>query len=428
MDKRNKLWLALALIGIIGGVVGIVLTRLMHFVQHHAFRYALHGEALSFREGVEAAPPALRVSVLVLCGVLAGSGWWLLNRYGRELTDAKQALERPLEGLPFWKTLAHSALQIITVGMGSPLGREVAPREAAAAFATVCARKIGLDEQGARLLTACAAGAGLAAGYNVPLASTLFVLEAMLGVWTRQAVAAALLTTVLATAVAWAGLGDFRQYIPSYTVSQFEINHTLLYWSVAAGPLLGAAAAAFRRSIRPLPLVARGGGYAVWAAAAAFALIGLLSIRYPDILGNGKAGNQLVFGGMIGWTDSLELFAAKWLAIILALAAGAYGGLITPSMMLGSTLAYAAAMLWNMFLPAAPEESAAVVGAAVFLGLSLNMPLTALVFILDLTRAPISLLMPLCACMAGAVMTAEWLENQAARRGGENNMQGTPRV
>lgn len=413
MDKRKKLWLALAIIGITGGVVGIILTCLMHFVQHHAFHYALHGEPFSFREGIEAASPQRRISVLILCGTLAGLGWWLLNRFGRPLTDAKTALERPLDGLPFGKTLAHSALQIITVGMGSPLGREVAPREMTAAFATVWSNRLGLNEHDARLLTACAAGAGLAAGYNVPLASTLFILEAMLGMWTRQAVAAALLTTVLATAVAWIGLGDIRQY-SLYNIPQLQISHTLLYWSAAAGPLLGAAATAFKYSMRPFPLPARGSRHIVWASAAAFALIGLLSVRYPDILGNGKAGNQLVFGGMIDWHDSLELFAAKWLAILLALAVGAYGGLITPSMMLGSTLAYAAASLWNIFLPAAPVESAAVVGAAVFLGLSLNMPLTALVFILDLTRAPISLLMPLCACMAGAVITAEYLEKKAS--------------
>ena len=64
----------------------------------------------------------------------------------------------------------------------------------------------------------------------------------------------------------------------------------------------------------------------------------------------------------------------------MALAAGAYGGLITPSMMLGSTIAFAAAAAWNSFFPEMSSESAAVVGAAVFLGVSLKMPLTAIAF------------------------------------------------
>lgn len=62
-----------------------------------------------------------------------------------------------------------------------------------AAFAFAGGRRLGLDEGEMRLLIACASGAGLAAVYNVPLASTLFILEAMLGVWTQQAAAAALL-------------------------------------------------------------------------------------------------------------------------------------------------------------------------------------------------------------------------------------------
>ena len=104
----------------------------------------------------------------------------------------------------------------------------------------------------------------------------------------------------------------------------------------------------------------------------------------------------------------------KWLAVLLALAAGAYGGLITPSMMLGSTLAFASAALWNAFLPAMPSESAAVVGAAVFLGVSLKMPLTAVVFVLELTRAPVALLMPLCLCLTGAAAAAGRLGGEAA--------------
>ena len=90
----------------------------------------------------------------------------------------------------------------------------------------------------------------------------------------------------------------------------------------------------------------------------------------------------------------------------MALAAGAYGGLITPSMMLGSTIAFAAAAVWNSLFHEMPSESAAVVGAAVFLGVSLKMPLTAIVFVLELTYAPLSLLLPLCIGMAGALGTS----------------------
>lgn len=405
MNNRTKLWLALTVVGITGGLVGIVLTELLHFVQHHAYGYALDGGHQSFREGVEAAAPLRRFYALLACGVAAGGGWWLLKRYGKPLVGIKASLVKPLAGLPFAATVGHALLQIVTVGLGSPLGREVAPREMTAAFASLWVRRLGLDEDGARLLIACASGAGLAAVYNVPLAATLFILETMLGVWTRQAVTAALFCSVLATAVSRMGLGDMQQYSVG-----LQIDRPLLWWSAVAGPLLGAAAVLFRRTTAPFPLLARGDRRIVPLAVAAFAAVGLLAMYSPDILGNGKAGNQLVFGGLIGWQDSLQLAVLKWLAVLLALAAGAYGGLITPSMMLGGTLSFASAALWNAFLPAMPSESAAVVGAAVFLGVSLKMPLTAVVFVLELTRAPVALLMPLCLCLTGAVAAAGRLE------------------
>lgn len=399
---RRKFWFALAAAGVIGGLVGIVLTELMHFIQHTAYGYGADGVYTSFREGVARASEGRRLGVLILCGMLAGGGWWLLKRFGKPQIGIKAALKQPLRGLLFLTTVFHVLLQIITVGLGSPLGREVAPREMTAAFAFAGGRRLGLDEDEMRLLIACASGAGLAAVYNVPLASTLFILEAMLGVWTQQAVAAALLTSVIATAVARIGLGDVQQYHPS----NLAVNTSLLWFSAVIGPILGATAVYFRRSAEKFPFLKRDNPRIIPLAIALFALIGAIAVWFPEILGNGKAGNQLTFGGLTGWQHSLELTAVKWLVVLMALAAGAYGGLITPSMMLGSTISFAAAAAWNSVFPEMPSESAAVVGAAVFLGVSLNMPLTAAVFVLELTYAPAALLMPLCTGMAGAVWTA----------------------
>ena len=185
MKHTHKLWIALILTGIVGGMVGIALTELMHFIQHTAYSYGTGGGHVSFREGVVQTSSERRILVLILCGVAVGFGWWSLKRFGRPQIEIKTALKQPLQGLPFLTTVSHALLQIITVGLGSPLGREVAPREMTAAFASVGGRRLGLDEDEMRLLLACASGAGLAAVYNVPLASTLFTLEAMLGIWTQ---------------------------------------------------------------------------------------------------------------------------------------------------------------------------------------------------------------------------------------------------
>ena len=234
MKETHKLWVALIITGIIGGMVGIVLTEIMHTIQHLAYGYGSDGLYVSFREGVAQASPVRRIGVMAFCGVVVGLGWWLLKRYGRPQPSIKAVVKNPLAGFPFFETVSHALLQIITVGLGSPLGREVAPREMTAAFASVGVNRFGLSEDDTRLVIACASGAGLAAVYNVPLASTLFILEAMLGLWTQQAVAAALLTSVIATAVARIGLSDVQQYHPA----NLSINTSLLWFSAIIGPIL----------------------------------------------------------------------------------------------------------------------------------------------------------------------------------------------
>lgn len=86
----------------------------------------------SFLDGVSGAPPWRRVAALALCGLVAGVGWWALRRHGRPLVGISRAIEPGGPAMPPAATVIHTLLQIVTVGLGSPLGREVAPREIAA--------------------------------------------------------------------------------------------------------------------------------------------------------------------------------------------------------------------------------------------------------------------------------------------------------
>ena len=396
---------SLLAIGIMAGCVGIALTWLLHTVQHLAFGYGFWGH-VSFREMAEHAPPLRRFLALLGCGAVAGVGWFALHRYGAPLVDIKKAVNNPEQHMPFKTTLAHALLQILTVGMGSPLGREVAPREMSAALATRWMQRFRFDDDTRRLLLACASGAGLAAVYNVPLAATVFVLETLLLSWQPRALLAALLACGTAVLVVRLGLGDLVQY----PLPEAAINPALSGWALLAGPVLALAVYAFNRSAAGLPELPRSSPKMIFTAIAAFAAIGLLAVWFPDILGNGKAGNQLSFAGAIGWHEGLALFAAKWLAVLLAMLGGAYGGRITPSMMLGGMLALTLAIAWNSGLPPVSIGAAAFIGAAVFLGLAQKMVLTAMVFMLELSRLSTAYWLPLCLCMGSALLVWTWLQ------------------
>lgn len=401
---------SLTVIGIIAGVTGMALTILMHTIQHYAFGYGFAGD-ISFREIVDHVAPLRRLGVLTACGAVAGVGWVLIHRFGSPLVSIKETVSHPDKPMPLVTTILHSLLQVATVAMGSPLGREMAPREISTAITTRFLRiaHIGQDKETRKLFLACAAGAGLAAIYNVPLASALFILETLLVSWTLLDAGAAFFTCAVAVFVVRFGLGDVIQY----PIPAFPITPWFPVWGLAAGPLIAIGVYYFDKSCSALPRIPRSRPIMIVISVAAFAAIGILSMWFPAILGNGKAGNQLSMTDSITWLTALELYGAKWGAILLAMAAGAYGGRITPSMMLGGMAGLVMATIWNLFLPQIPVGSAAFVGAAVYLGLAQKMPVTAVVFLLELTRYSPAYLFPICSCMATALLFYFWLTHRA---------------
>src|SRR5271154_6618536 len=70
------------LTGIGAGLGAMLLALLLHWIQHVAFGYSLTHviSSESFLTGVTTATPERRVQVLVICGLVAGIGWWTLYR------------------------------------------------------------------------------------------------------------------------------------------------------------------------------------------------------------------------------------------------------------------------------------------------------------------------------------------------------------
>jgi len=69
-----------------------------------------------------------------------------------------------------------------------------------------------------------------------------------------------------------------------------------------------------------------------YAPGAALGLLGLVSISFPQLLGNGKDLAQLTFAGEVATAPLLMLLALKPIATALCLGSGAPGGLFTPSL------------------------------------------------------------------------------------------------
>ena len=401
---ERKVFGLVVLVGIFAGIVGIVFTNLLHVIQHFTFGY----NDLSFGVGVAQASGERRVWALLACGLVGGIGWVLIHRYGGKLVEVKDAVKDVTKEMPPVTTLIHSTLQIITVAMGSPLGREVAPREATSALITWVMRYVKLTNENRSLLIACASGAGLAAVYNSPVSATIFVLETLLLTWNVRALSSAFIACGIATFVVRLGLGDTVQY----DMPQPVMIGNFAEFAVLIGIIIGVAVVFFDKSQAYLPKFDRKSPKMILLSVIAFGLVGLMAVYFPAILGNGKPGNQLTFAHLVPWEYGLGLFAAKWAAVLLAMGAGAYGGKITPSMMLGSTLALVVAIAWNFAIGPISIGLSAFFGAVVFLGLAQKMPLTSSVFMLELSRFSVELLFPIALAMGMGMITQAWLKDK----------------
>ena len=166
--------IAVVLTGILAGLSGMVLALILHAIQHLAFGYS-YGQivgSVSFLQGVTESSWPRRIVAIVAGGAVAGFGWWLLGRYGQRRVSIAAAVANPCVPMPAGTTTIHALLQIVTVALGSPLGREVAPREmgalGAGMVATMASRRGARSESsGGETLSTCArwvCSAAIAAG------------------------------------------------------------------------------------------------------------------------------------------------------------------------------------------------------------------------------------------------------------------------
>ncbi|MBR8175539.1 chloride channel protein [Burkholderia ambifaria] len=402
------------LTGIGAGLGGMLLALLLHAIQHVAYGYSLSHVVgtQSFLTGVTLADPLRRLAVLVVCGLVAGGGWWALYRYGRPLVSIRRAVRAADPRMPFVSTTVHALLQIVTVALGSPLGREVAPREIGSLLAGQLAHRAGLTSADCRLMVACGAGAGLAAVYNVPLGGAVFVLEVLLGTFELRALVVAVVTSAIAAAVAWIGLGNEHQY----TVPAFVLSTPLVAWSIVCGPLFGFAAYGFVRLTTRARTDAPKGRLLPVLALVNFAMIGVLAMRFPQLLGNGKGPASLGFDGSLTIGVAATLLVLKVLIEAGSLRAGAEGGLLTPGLANGALLGVVLGGLWGLVWPGASIGGCALIGATAFLAASMQMPITAVVLLLEFTRVNHDSLVPMLLAVAGSLVAYRFAQQLAERR------------
>jgi CIC family chloride channel protein len=398
-------WMAVVLTGVGTGISAALLTRLLDLVQHLAWPGDPGLLQAATRSG-----PLRHLLVLGGAGVLTGLGQILLVRLSSgNGIDTTEAIWFSAGRLPPLRTLGSAVLSVLVVGMGASIGREGAPKQVGAVIANALSDQGRFSDERRRLLVACAAGAGLASAYGVPLGGALFALEVMRGVLALRMVLPALLTSLIAALVSWTALPD----APTYVIPQYVNSASIACWALVAGPIAGVASVGYVRLIALADRVRPVSWLRIAAPILTLTALGATSIAFPQLLGNGKDITQLAFLGRVTPPLLLGLLFLKAAATASCLGSGVPGGLLTPSLTFGAMLGGVLGYGWSLFWPGVPAGLFALVGAAAVLAATTQGPISAIVVMMELTGRDRSFIAPLLLAVATATLVSRSIETRS---------------
>ncbi|BAZ91404.1 Cl- channel voltage-gated family protein [Raphidiopsis curvata NIES-932] len=360
--------------------------------------------------------------VPTLGGIIVGLMRWRTQDFGPGLLSliaVSQGKEVKQKLRPVTKMIAAG----VSLGSGASLGPEGPSVEIGANFGVLFSDVLQVSQERQRLLIGAGAAAGLAAGFNAPIAGVFFALEVVLGTtsFATSAVSVVLLAAVVAALIAQIGLGSQ----PAFTLPAYEVR-SLLELPLYLGLGLGASVVAltYKQSISmaqnlfngkfrglaflgkiPKPLQPVIGGF----------LVGLVALKYPQILGIGYGTVEAILQDReFSLYLLLALMVLKLLLTAISSASGFVGGLFAPAMFLGASLGSAYGKFLSLIFPGVAEYMAAppayaMVGMAAVLAASVRAPLTAILMLFELTR-DYRIVLPLMAAVGLSIWLMELIK------------------
>jgi CIC family chloride channel protein len=395
--------IALLITAVLTGLFGdLMMVVLFHF-EHFAFGSG-PGD---FQSHVERSSAARRVLSLAVAGAFGGPAWYLLRKHLKGHSEVDEVIWAGDGRLAAARSFLTGVISEVVIGLGASIGREAAPKLMGGVSGSMASGWLGLSTGQRKLLVACGAGAGLAAGYHVPLGGALFSAELLMGSIALPVVLPAIACSWIATSVAWIYLPQHATYL---NIPDYRFSMSLLVFSIVVGPIIGLVASGHIRLMGWVAHHRLKGRLVLVGPLAAFVVLGAIGIAYPALFGNGKDMAHRAFLGQGSVTLLLALFVLKPLVTDLCLASGASGGLFTPYFSTGAVFGGLVGLLWAMAWPGSPIGAFAIIAAAAMLGSAIQAPLAGLVLVLELTHSGFGLMVPIMAATLLATAVARHVD------------------
>jgi CIC family chloride channel protein len=313
---------------------------------------------------------------------------------------------------------------LLSLGSGLTLGRQGPTVQIGAAIAAQLSVWVPTSPVHRRQLIAAGAAAGLAAGFNAPIAGVLFVVEELLqdvsGLTLGTAILASFVGAVVSRLLGGEGFNvSGSNLLEVYT--RFTAQEIPLF--LVLGILAGLLGAVFSRGI--LLSLAINRRVLKWSLALRIGCAGLVSGlvvgSLPEVLRGGASLQEVWVTSDLGWQLTAIIFITKFLLTMIAFGSGAPGGLFAPSLILGSALGFLVShgaqslQAWagiplGVDLGEGLLTTSALTGMGAFFSAVTRGPITAIVIVFEMTT-DFNLVLPLMIGSVTAYLVAETIQS-----------------
>jgi len=391
----------LALLGLVCGILAggvIILFRL--FMESIAEQILPNGDI----EGFEGMSGIARFYLCVFGGLLVGLILHALKPKSRNVgvVHVIERLDYHQGHLPFKNAVAQFFTGAISLVTGHSVGREGPSVHLGATAGSALGRMLRVPNNSVRVLIGCGVAAAIAAAFNTPLAGVIFAMEVVIMDYSVIGFTPVIIAAVSATTLTRLTIGGSTVlFMPEVDItSVYELPVVALM-----GALIGCLSAVFiQTTLFTSSLFAK---QAIWIRTTLAGVItGLIAFQLPQIMGTGYDTVGEVLAAQYGLNIILLLIFAKLIATSAAIGLGVPAGLIGPTLFIGAVAGSAIGLGAALIDPSIASSSAyAMLGMAAMMAATLQAPLAALIYLLELTANQSIILPGMAAVITASLVT-----------------------
>jgi len=359
------------------------------------------------------APAWLLLPILGLVG--GGCAGLLIERFAPETTGSGvPQVKAALAYVPITLDLRVAIIKLLssmlTIGSGVVLGRQGPTVQIGASLAAQMSRWVPASPDHQRQLIAAGAAAGLAAGFDAPIAGVLFVIEELLHDVSSVTMGTAILASFTGGVISRVLAGPSLGFVPHSFIAQTNFSPIEIPCFLLLGFLTGILAALFNRSILTgLRLSRRHLQLSLpWKIGLAGLISGGVVALLPTVFRDTTTLQGFLAVEASDWQMTVGAFLVQFVLSVLACSAEAPGGLFIPSLVLGAALGKLVGFGAITAFPTADPIVYALTGMGAFFGAVAKVPITAIVIVFEIT-VNYNLILPLMICAVTAYLVAERL-------------------